>query len=102
MASKYFESRLPPGGGDLVRRLRALPDESFLAVEIAGPFELLKMQSERAIADDKPLLQRREIQGTVDLQGRQHAESYRAVDGRIQAVEVNGRHARSGRSVAKP
>ena len=48
------------------------------------------MQIQAAIDGVEPLLQRGEIERAIHLQGGHDAEPDRAVNGRIEAVEING------------
>ena len=50
------------------------------------------MQIQAAIDRIKPLLQGREVERAIHLQRRHDAQPDGAMDGRVEAVEINGIH----------
>ena len=89
-------------GRDFVSRFGPQSDERLFARDVSPFLQFAEMQIQAAVNRVEPLFQRREIKRAVHLQRGHDAEPERAVNGGVEAVEINGRlfHLRGSFSTA--
>ncbi len=76
---------------DAIRRLGTPPDERTLGRDVPFRLQLPQVNAHHAVHHVQSFLQRREIE-PIGLHRGEDAESHRPVEGRIQAVEIDGSH----------
>jgi hypothetical protein len=87
---------------DFISCLWPQADERLFAGHVSACLQFAKMQIQAAIHRLEPFLQRSEVLRPIDLQRRHDPQPDGAVNGRVKAVEINGRlfHARHKLSIA--
>lgn len=80
------------GRGHAVGGFGAQADERFVARDVAVLFEASQMQVQAAVRCLQTFFERREVERTIHLQGRQDAQANGAVHVRVEAVEINWCH----------
>jgi len=77
-------------GRDFISGFWPQADECFFARDVPPFFQFAEMQIQTAVNCVEPFFQRREIKRAVHLQRCHDAKSNWAVNGGVEAVEING------------